>query len=95
MPSVLGCLVVFLLLLGGVSGCGLVLGLLLHWLVPAIDLGMGTLCGVVATGIALLTFGQLMALPESSGADEASPPVWQLRPLRRASRAPRHPRKRS
>ena len=71
------------------------LGLRLYWLVPAIDLGVGTLCGVVATGIALLTFGQFMAFPESSEAEEASPPVWQLRPLRWASRAPRHPRKRS
>jgi hypothetical protein len=95
MPSVLGCLVVLLLLLGGVSGCGLGLGLLLHWLVPAIDLGVGTLCGVVATGVALLTFGQLMTLPEPPEAEEEPPPVWQLRPLRRVSRAPRRPRKRS
>jgi hypothetical protein len=95
MLSVLGCLVVLLLLLGGVSGCGLVVGLLLHWLVPAIDLGVGTLCGVVATGVALLTFGQLMTLSEPSEAEEEIPPVWRLRSLRRASRASRRPRKRS
>jgi hypothetical protein len=43
--------------LGGICGCGLGLGLLLHWLVPAIDCGMATLCGLVATGVALLAFG--------------------------------------
>jgi hypothetical protein len=46
----LGCVTVFGLLLGGICGCGLGLGLLLHWLVPAIDRGMATLCGLVATG---------------------------------------------
>ena len=37
----LGCVTVFGLLLGGICGCGLGLGLLLHWLVPAIDRGYG------------------------------------------------------
>ena len=39
-PAMLGCVTVFGLLLGGICGCGLGLGLLLHWLVPAIDRGM-------------------------------------------------------
>lgn len=95
MPSVLGCVTVFALILGGVLGCGLGLGLLLHWLVPAIDVGVGTLSGIVATGVALLTFGQLMTLPEPVEAAEEPPTVWRLRPLPRASRASRHPRKRS
>ena len=56
----LGCVTVFGLLLAGICGCGLGLGLLLHWLIPAIDRGMATLCGLVATGMALLAFGQLM-----------------------------------
>ena len=84
----LGCVTVFGLLLGGICGCGLGLGLLLHWLVPAIDRGMATLCGLVATGIALLAFGQLMTLTEPAE-------VWRLRPLPRPARAPRRPRKRS
>jgi hypothetical protein len=49
----LGCVTVFGLLLGGICGCGLGLGLLLHWLVPTIDRGLATLCGLVATGLAL------------------------------------------
>ena len=63
-PSLLGCVTVFGLLLGGICGCGLGLGLLLHWLIPAIDRGTATLCGLVATGVALLAFGQLMTLAE-------------------------------
>jgi hypothetical protein len=90
----LGCVTVFGLLLGGICGGGLGLGLLLHWLVPAIDRGMATLCGLVATGIALLAFGQLMTLAEPSEAEEEPPLVWRLRPLPRPSRAVRRPRKR-
>ena len=91
----LGCVTVFGLLLGGICGCGRRLGLLLHWLVPAIDRGVATLCGLVATGVALLAFGQLMTLAEPLEAEDESPPVWRLRPLPRPSRAARRPRKRS
>ena len=89
----LGCVTVFGLLLGGICGCGLALGLLLHWLVPVIDRGMATLCGLVATGVALLAFGQLMTFAEPSEVEEL-PPVWRLRPLPRPARAPRRQRKR-
>src|SRR5262245_36722260 len=92
--TMLGCVTVFGLLLGGICGCGLCLGFLLHWLVPAIDRGMATLCGLVATGVALLAFGQLMTLTEPSEAEEEAPPVWRLRPLPRPARATRRPRKR-
>ena len=89
----LGCVTMFGLLLGGICGCGLGLGLLLHWLVPAIDRGMATLCGLVATGVALLAFGQIMTLAEPLEAEDL-PPVWRLRPLPRPARAARRPRKR-
>jgi hypothetical protein len=69
------------------------LGLLLHWLMPAIDRGMATLCGLVATGVALLAFGQLMTFADPSEVEE-SPPVWRLRPLPRPPRVARRPRKR-
>ena len=90
----LGCVTVFGLLLGGICGGGLGLGLLLHWLVPAIDRGMATLCGLVATGIALLACGQLMTLVEPAETEEELPPVWRLRPLPRPPHAARRPRKR-
>src|SRR5262249_57172991 len=92
--SMLGCVTVFGLLLAGICGCWLGLGLLLHWLVPAIDRGMATLCGLVATGLALRALAQLMTLTEPSEVEEEAPPVWRLRPLPRPARAPRRPRKR-
>jgi hypothetical protein len=70
----LGCVTVFGLLLGGICGCGLGLGLLLHWLVPAMDRGMATLCGLVATGVALLAFGQLMTPADPTATDAATSP---------------------
>jgi hypothetical protein len=94
-PALLGCVVVCGLILSGVVGGGLGIGVLLHWLVPAIDVGIGTLSGMVAIGVALLSFGQLMTLVEPLEAEEAPPPVWRLRPLPRPARATRHPRKRS
>jgi len=90
----LGCVTVFGLLLGGICGCGLGLGLLLHWLVPAIDRGVATLCGLVATGVALLACGQLMTFTEPVETEEEPPLVWRLRPLPRPPRAARRPRKR-
>src|SRR5438874_2560987 len=74
------CITVFGLLLGGICGCGLSLGFLLHWLVLALDRGMATLwtlCGLVATGVALLAFGQLLALAEPLEAEDESLPVWR------------------
>jgi hypothetical protein len=91
----LGCVTVFGLILGGVVGGGLGLGVFLHWVVPAIDVGIGTLSGMVAIGVALLSFGQLLTLAEPLEAEEAPPPVWHLRPLPRAVRPSRRPRKRS
>ena len=64
-------------------------------LVPAIDRGMATLCGLVATGVALLAFGRAhdlrRARPE---VEEELMPVWRLRLLPRPARATRRPRKR-
>ena len=92
----LGCVAVLVLLLGGVVGGGLGIGVLLHWVVPAIDVGMGTLSGMVAMGVALVSFGYIMTLAEPLEAvEEASPAVWRLTPLSRAARLPRRPRKRS
>jgi hypothetical protein len=91
----LGCVTVFALLLAGICGWGLLLGLLLHWLVPTIDRGMATLCGLVATGVTLLACGQLMTWAEPSATAEEPPPIWPMRPLPRVSHLSRRPRKRS
>ena len=42
---------------------GFAIGLLLHWLIPSIDLGIGVLIGVVATGFSVQFFGRITSLP--------------------------------
>src|SRR5262249_29298448 len=93
-PAMLGCVTVFGLLLGGICGCGLALGLLLHWLVPAIGREVAALGGGVAGGVPLWAWGALRPPAEPGGAGGAPPPVWRLRPLPRPARAVRRPRKR-
>jgi len=39
---------------------GIGVGWLLHWLIPAIDLGIGVLIGVVSTGLSVYFFIRLM-----------------------------------
>src|SRR5262249_61077311 len=81
---------------GGVGGGGVGLGVLGRWWVPAIDVGIGTLSGMVAMGVAPVSFGYVMTLAESLEAvEEASPAVWRGTPLSRAARLPQPPRKRS
>ena len=74
----LSCVIVLGLLLGGICGCGLGLGLLLRWLVPAIDRGMATLCGLVATGVALLACEQLLTLAQPSAAEGGAVDIGRL-----------------
>ncbi|MEJ7618201.1 MAG: hypothetical protein WKF30_14835 [Pyrinomonadaceae bacterium] len=45
-------------------GLGLGLGFLLHWVLPAVDLGVGILIGVVTTGLATHFFLRLNHLSE-------------------------------
>ena len=42
-------------------GVGSAVGFLLHWMVPAVDLGSSILIGVVATGLSVHFFGKLTA----------------------------------
>ncbi|CAN5790129.1 hypothetical protein BH23PLA1_BH23PLA1_21560 [soil metagenome] len=70
-------------------GVGAVLGLLLHWLAPSIDLGTAILIGVVTTGFTIHFLSKfLMALkmqtemydePDREGSPfggEPGPPAW-------------------
>jgi hypothetical protein len=63
MRSCLGFLAIYAVIKLIVIGVGLGIGFLLRWLIPAIDLGIGTLIGVVATGIAMFIFVRILALP--------------------------------
>lgn len=79
MRSLLGFVVIMLLSVGGLVGVGVGLGVLLHGLVPAIDLGVGTLIGVVAFGLCLQFVGRLLLFSDLSleEEEEALPPPGQ------------------
>jgi divalent metal cation (Fe/Co/Zn/Cd) transporter len=53
--------IVYLLIKILFLGVGIGIGFLLHWMLPAVDLGMGILIGVVATGVAVHFFIRLWA----------------------------------
>lgn len=95
MRSLLGFLTIFLPIMGVLVGFGMGVGVLIHWLVPAIDIGVGTLIGVVATGFSLLFFGRLMTLPGPYLEEDVEPPtVWRMTPPRMESLASRRKRQR-
>lgn len=53
-------ILVYLVLKLVLLALGIGVGWLLHWLIPAIDLGIGVLIGVVATGLSVYFFIRLM-----------------------------------
>ena len=61
---------------------GLGVGCLLHWLVPAIDLGMATLIGVVTLGGCFLWLSRISTLEALYGHDdsEQSDSTWSTTP---------------
>lgn len=77
MRSFLGGLLFYLLIKLFLLGVGIGVGFLLHWLLPAIDLGSGVLIGVVATGLTLHFFGRLLALVDSEPEPVLSPETMQ------------------
>jgi hypothetical protein len=61
---------------------GVGVGFVLHWLIPAIDLGMGTLIGVVALGGCFLWLSRMSTLEALYGDDtiEMSDSTWSTTP---------------
>ena len=61
---------------------GLGVGCLLHWLVPAIDLGMATLIGVVTLGGCFLWLSRISTLEALYGHDDIdqSDSMWSTTP---------------
>jgi len=95
MRSLLSFLVIFLLIMGVLVGFGMGVGVLVHWLMPAIDVGIGTLMGVVATGFSLLFFGRLMTLSDPYLEEDVEPHIlWRMTPPRMESLASRRKRQR-
>lgn len=70
MKDILPLLILFLLILTLLCVPGLGIGFLLHWTIPAIDLGTGTLIGVVAVSASAYFFLQVMALLEKTHAEQ-------------------------
>ena len=56
----IGLFIVYLLIKAVLFGIGIGIGFLLHWMLPTVDLGLGILIGVVATGISFHFFTQLV-----------------------------------
>ena len=81
MGALLGLLGIYLLIMLVLLGIGLGIGSLLHWLVPAVDLGVGMLIGVVTTGLALHILARLIAAVESSEDDPPTELEAELRPI--------------
>jgi hypothetical protein len=84
----------------GILALGAGLGFLLHWLLPAIDLGLGFLIGVVVTGFSIHFFSRLIIAlytyePPKQEEEEQFPeitvnPWWAgLPPRRRGKRRQR------
>jgi hypothetical protein len=75
---------------------GLGVGCLLHWVVPAIDLGMATFIGVVTLGGCLLWLSRISTLDALYGHDdiEVSDATWSTTPQAETRSARRKRRKR-
>ena len=63
-------LIMLLVSMGIWMAIGLGVGFLLHWLVPAIDVGMGTLIGVVTLGGCFLWLSRVSTLEAFYGSDD-------------------------
>ena len=82
MYSLLRFLLMVFLSMGVWMAIGLGVGFLLHRCVPAIDLGMGTLIGVVTLGGCLLWLSRMSTLEALYGHDESELPdaTWSTTP---------------
>src|SRR5215470_13196792 len=80
--SLLRFLLMVLLSMGVWIAIGLGIGFLLHWLVPAIDLGMATLIGVVTLGGCFLWLSRISTLEAIYGHDDIdqSESTWSTPP---------------
>ena len=82
MYSLLRFLLMVLVSMAVCIAIGLGVGCLLHWLVPAIDLGMATLIGVVTLGGCFLWLSRISTLEALYGHDDSEPSdsTWSTTP---------------
>ena len=95
MRSLVRFLIIVLLSMGVWMAIGLGVGFLLHWLVPAIDVGMAVLIGVVTLGGCFLWLSRISTLEALYGHDdsELSDSTWSTTP-QAALRSARRKRRR-
>ena len=82
MRSFVRFLLMLLLIMGVWIGIGLGIGCVLHGLVPAIDVGMGTLIGVVTIGLSFQWLSRISTLSALYGEEETEWPdaTWPTMP---------------
>jgi hypothetical protein len=65
MKSLLVILMTYLAINPGMAALGIGMGFLLHWILPAVDLGISILVGVVVTGLSIHFFIRLLIALEA------------------------------
>lgn len=82
MHSLVRFLLMLLLIMGVWIGIGLGIGFVLHRLVPAIDVGMGTLIGVVTLGLSFQWLSRVSTLSALYEEEETEVPdaTWSTMP---------------
>ena len=77
MRSFLGFLAIIGVIGALLLGIGAAIGFLLHWLIPAVDLGIGILTGVITIGFTAQLFTRILSMP----LDEANPDITFAEPF--------------
>ena len=70
MKAFLGLLVTLLVIDLVVIASGIGIGLLLRWVLPSVDLGMGILIGIVSIGLSIHLLQRILSLGEVLGVPE-------------------------
>ncbi len=98
MRSCLGMLGIYLVIKAVLLGVGLGIGALLHWIIPSIDLGIGTLIGVMVTIAAIFAINEILHIhmPSADLLDEfriKDPPIVFISPMDEEFSPPRKRRR--
>lgn len=72
MRALLGFLLLFGIIGAVLLTLGTGLGLLLHWLMPSVDFGIGILIGVITIGFTAQLFARISSLPIDDPLDDAT-----------------------
>ena len=69
MRALLGTLLIFSAIAAVLLALGAGIGLLLHWIIPSVDLGIGILIGVLTIGFTAQLFARISSLPSVRASD--------------------------